>query len=264
MAERSTPVASAANSAGRFREAVCIEAERIFDSCSDKDCLEDLQVFFPTAAQQIVDHAAVLKIRSVHVLDVGFEVEPVPFNRGFYAVDMTFYFKLTFAAYTAPTSRPVEIAGLAYHPKRVILFGSEGGVRNFRSDGVRSGAGALPTVSVKTADPIALECRLADTASLPGDVIGGVPERVEAAFDEELVYAPAEGSRSALVSLGLFTVIALERSVQLMIPVYDYSVPERESVASLGAEAPCDVFRRIGFPVQEFFPDPYQENGGQR
>ena len=29
-----------------FKEAVCIDAERIYDSCSDKDCLEDLQVFF--------------------------------------------------------------------------------------------------------------------------------------------------------------------------------------------------------------------------
>ena len=27
-----------------FKEAVTIEAERIFDSCSDRDCLEDLEV----------------------------------------------------------------------------------------------------------------------------------------------------------------------------------------------------------------------------
>ena len=31
-----------------FKEAVCINAQRIYDSCSDKDCLEDLQVFSVT------------------------------------------------------------------------------------------------------------------------------------------------------------------------------------------------------------------------
>ena len=29
-----------------FKEAVTIEAQRIFDSCSDRDCLEDLEVSF--------------------------------------------------------------------------------------------------------------------------------------------------------------------------------------------------------------------------
>ena len=29
-----------------FREAVCIETQRVFDSCSNKDCLEDLEVVF--------------------------------------------------------------------------------------------------------------------------------------------------------------------------------------------------------------------------
>ena len=32
-----------------FKEAVCINAGRIYDSCSDKDCLEDLRVYFTTA-----------------------------------------------------------------------------------------------------------------------------------------------------------------------------------------------------------------------
>ena len=32
-----------------LKEAVCIDAMRIYDSCSDKDCLEDMRVLFPTA-----------------------------------------------------------------------------------------------------------------------------------------------------------------------------------------------------------------------
>ena len=32
---------------GNIKEAVCIDGLRIYDSCSDKDCLEDLRVYFP-------------------------------------------------------------------------------------------------------------------------------------------------------------------------------------------------------------------------
>ena len=45
MAEqRTAPVT--ATGANCFKEAVCIDAGRIYDSCTDKDCLTDLQVFF--------------------------------------------------------------------------------------------------------------------------------------------------------------------------------------------------------------------------
>ena len=51
-----------------FREAVCIEAQRIFDSCSDKDCLEDLEVIFTDgAAKTIIDNATFIKCKNVEV-----------------------------------------------------------------------------------------------------------------------------------------------------------------------------------------------------
>ena len=31
-----------------FKEAVCIDAQRVYDSCSDKDCIEDIRVLFPS------------------------------------------------------------------------------------------------------------------------------------------------------------------------------------------------------------------------
>ena len=38
-----------------IREAVCIHTRKIFDSCRDKDCIEDL-TFYPTAtAQSVID-----------------------------------------------------------------------------------------------------------------------------------------------------------------------------------------------------------------
>ena len=43
MAER-VASGSAGNSAS-IREAVCVNTRKIFDSCKDKDCVEDLRVF---------------------------------------------------------------------------------------------------------------------------------------------------------------------------------------------------------------------------
>ena len=40
-----------------FKEAVCIDAARIYDSCGDKDCLADLRVYFTDVTQPIIDTA---------------------------------------------------------------------------------------------------------------------------------------------------------------------------------------------------------------
>lgn len=58
------------SSSNGFKEAVCINAGRIYDSCSDKDCLEDLQVYFTPLNQAIIDNASMIKVKSVQVLTV--------------------------------------------------------------------------------------------------------------------------------------------------------------------------------------------------
>ena len=68
-----------------FKEAVCIDAMRVYDSCSDKDCLEDLRVLFPAARQALVDSATNARIRDVSVLTVYIDLQPIPFNKGFYS-----------------------------------------------------------------------------------------------------------------------------------------------------------------------------------
>ena len=39
----------------KIKEAVCINASRIYDSCSDKDCLEDLPVLLTKPAQCMIE-----------------------------------------------------------------------------------------------------------------------------------------------------------------------------------------------------------------
>ena len=99
---------------GNFREAVCIEAQRIFDSCSDKDCLEDLEVVFTDgAAKTIIDNATFIKSKCVEVLNTYFTIEPVPFNKGFFSIDITYFFNVVLEAYTGSSSAAQTVSGTA-------------------------------------------------------------------------------------------------------------------------------------------------------
>ena len=115
-----------------FREAVCIHTDKVFDSCRDKDCLENLRVYLTQCGQEVVDRAISIKVVKAEIIWVFTDIESVPFNRGFYSIDLNYFFKITFQAYTG-VGRPVEVEGLATFDKRVILFGSEGNAKIFSS-----------------------------------------------------------------------------------------------------------------------------------
>ena len=59
-------------------------------------------------------------------------MEPVGFNRGFYTVDVRYFYRVTADAFVG-AARPVEVSGLCVFDKRVILFGSEGTAKIFSS-----------------------------------------------------------------------------------------------------------------------------------
>ena len=67
MAEKVT--AGPITSANGVREAVCIHTKKIFSSCKDKDCIEDL-TFYPTAtAQSVIDASQSIRGGRVELLD---------------------------------------------------------------------------------------------------------------------------------------------------------------------------------------------------
>ena len=47
----------------KIKEAVCIDTNRVYDSCADKDCLEDLRVYFTDSAQCVIDRATNVRCR---------------------------------------------------------------------------------------------------------------------------------------------------------------------------------------------------------
>ena len=249
---------NAINNTAGFKEAVCIDAGRVYDSCSDKDCLEDLRVYFTAADQAKIDRALTVKAKSVEVLNVSLEVEPIPFNRGFYSVDMTFYFLINLSAYYTPVSTADNICGVAFFSKKVILYGSEGNVKVFNSETCGSAGKTTdtPRAVVQVVSPIVLNSRVMDNNCCDCCECCELtlPACVSSLFEGDFV---TSCNRKVLVTLGLFTIVQLERRVQMLIPAYDFCIPGKECVTT--TDDPCEVFKHIKFPTSEFFP-PHLEN----
>jgi hypothetical protein len=231
---------------------------------------------YPTrGSQEVIDRALSVKAGCAELLYAYIDVEPVCFNRGFYTVDVRYFYRITADAFVG-TARPVEVSGLAVFDKRVILFGSEGNAKVFASTNSNCGLDrqelprtTAPIAVVEAVDPLILGLKLMDVCECRPCDNGNydIPEAVSACFQEELV---TSGDVHRLyVTLGQFTIIRLERDTQLLMPVYDYCMPEKECPCDgCGCqEDPCDLFRKIKFPVNEFFPpnsttpktDSYQE-----
>ena len=245
-----------------IREAVCIHTRKIFDSCRDKDCIEDLQVYLTVPSQQALDCAVSAKARYVELLHVGVHVETVPYSTGYYTVDLTFYYRVIADA-SAAGGRPTTVTGLAIFSKRLVMFGGETSARSFSS---RSGvsclckqaiqAGNVPEAIVEVVDPMILGSRVQEVCSCnccpPSPPV--IPEAILGCFEEQLVLDGE--SKRLLVTIGQFSIARLERSTQLLIPTFDYCIPSKtcKNVGSSNTESPCEVFGQIEFPMDAFFP----------
>lgn len=251
-----------------IKEAVCIHTKKVYDSCKDKDCVENLRVYPTRRSQCILDRAINVKARTAELLWVYLDVEAVPFNRGFYTVDVKFFYRITCDAFCG-VGRPQEIHGLATYDKRVILFGSEGAARIFSSkmalesaDRQLMATSNMPTAVCEVVDPIVLDVKLTDPCHCFKQcdaVLSEVPDSISRFFEDDVVLD--DGEKRLYVTLGQFSIIKIERDSQLLIPVYDFCMPEKECIGN--ETDPCEMFNRIKFPVDEFFPPANTEEGGE-
>ena len=263
------------DSAEGIREAVCIHTRKIYDSCKDKDCIEDLRFYPKLQYVDVINRALSVKGGSAKLLYVYVDVEPVSFNRGFYSVDMRFFYAVTLQAYLSSPA-PVTVEGLCVFDKRAILFGSEGNAKVFSSSAANCAPDAqdlprstAPVAVVEAVDPLILSMKLVDVCECRARDGGctEIPVAVAACFPEELM--TGGDIHRLFVTLGQFSMIRLERDTQLLVPVYDYCMPSKECPCDSCdcQEDPCDLFRKVQFPVNEFFPpntiaprgDSYQE-----
>ena len=151
-----------------LKNAVCINTNQIYDSCKDKDCAEDLRVYLTACGQAILDRAVSVRTRKCEILCCFIDIEQVPFNKGFYTVNVKFFFKCYFDAFFG-CGNPQIIEGIASFDKRVILFGSESTAKIFTSktsiddfDPHCVHKTKMPQAVVEVVDPIALSCKVVD------------------------------------------------------------------------------------------------------
>lgn len=257
----------------------------------DRDCIEDLR-FYPTqGSQSVIDRATSIRSGNAELLHVQIDVEPTGFNRGFYSVDIRYFYRITAEAFVG-AARPIEITGLAIFDKRVLLFGGEGTAKVFSSEchlddmdehTIRNCN--LPYAVVEVVDPIVLGIRLFDPSDscnpccqpcipcCPPQNCGDchpvsececfdIPPCISSCFGADLCFH--HDRKRVFVTLGQFSIIRMERDSQLLIPVYDYCLPTKECVGVGGSteEDPCELFRQVKFPVDEFFPPSSPDTSG--
>lgn len=242
-------------------DSACIHAKRIMDSCLDKDCIEDLRVYLTKQSQQALDRSTGVKVRSVELLHVYIDVEPAVYKKGCYSLDLTFYYRVISDAMICGT-RPETLCGLAVFSKRVMLFGGCGNAKIFTSqtrlceldkDSILSAD--VPRAVVEVLDPMILAAKVVELCDCcrNDNVICDIPECIANCFDGELVFS-GENKR-LFITIGQFSTIRLERDAQLRLPTLEYCIPEKECNDDTGsAEDPCELFGKIDFPTEVFYP----------
>lgn len=246
-----------------IREAVGIHVEKIYDSCKDKDCIENARVIFDCLSEHevhVINEAFNVKVRTAEVKDVITDIEAVPFKRGFYTVDVKFIIVVTLDFFTrgnTPGGRGeciqvTTILGTISFDKKVILFGSEGGVKIFKSLyqprelDVQSNSelqqSNLPFAKIEVAEPIPLAAK-----------IKGILDKL---YEDEAEDSRRPGpilTKRVYVTVGLFSIVSLARMIPLLIPAFDFSYPHKHCVGST-EDDPCGLFDTFDFPFDEFYP----------
>ena len=247
-------------------EYVRIEANRILDSCRDRDCFEDVRVILTDFGSEIVEHTTSVRAKNACISSTYIGIEPVKFNKGFYSVTVKFFVKITFEACLCG-GRSQEFEGIAVLEKKVILFGGESGVSTFKSGADSSEYCKIPepccvsknapTAIVDVVDPIILSSKVKEKEDPCGCCCccscEEIPESVSSSINGCLTDAKG---RYLAVSLGIFSVIRIVRPAQYLISATEYSVPDKICVSSQ-EDDPCAIFKSMAFPSAEFSTGDY-------
>ena len=149
-----------------IREAVCIHTKKVTDACRDKDCIEDLRVYLTRESQAILDRSNTARARCVELIHTDIRVEAVPYNNGFYTLDITFFYRVV-ADVTVGGTRPTTIYGLAVFSKRAMLFGGDGAAKVFtnHTQPCKGRCNCMPHAVVEVVDPMVLASSVVDACN---------------------------------------------------------------------------------------------------
>lgn len=247
---------------GLPKETVCIEANRVLDSCRDRDCYENVQVFLTAFGNEIIERTGNIRVKDSCINWSNITVDPIAFNRGFYSVNLRLYIKITFEACLSP-GRIQEFDGIAVIDKNVVLFGGESNLNVFKSTGTSGFCemptevcctdGNVPTAVVEVVDPIILNAKIIEKKHEHHCICCcnccDIPEGVTRNINGPL--SDYDGTRFLVVSIGLFSVVRIVRTAQFLIQATEYTVPDKECLTH-SEENPCDIFKCMAFPTHEF------------
>ncbi len=249
--------------------ACCIDTYRIYDSCRNQECLEDMTVMVTDEGQKILDVASAIRVKSANILWTKIDTEEMPFHKGYFQINTRYYFHTVLDCCTG-LGTGQDVAGLCVFDKSVLLYGGEGNVSVFKSDiqpdsfcpAVFSPihqSTNLPRAVVEVAEPVAL--RLNVLCCEPGQNFGNkicsvnqIPESVSQNFAGSF-REPCAGNKVCYLSLGMFSLVRIERPAQLVIPACDTCVPAGNGECDLPHTDPCALFRSMEFPVEDFYPE---------
>lgn len=239
---------------------VCIEANHVLDSCRDRDCFENAKVYLTDFGQEIIEHTGNVRVRNAEITSTCITIDPVQFNRGFYAVNIRFF--VTVCCEACVGGRSQEFEGVAAIEKRVILFGGESGVSTYKSGNCENPCNPepstyqrnTPTATVDVAAPVVLDTKIMEEKDCCCNCcccchVDEIPDRVSGRIGAPL--SRNGGERSLVVSLGIFSVVRITRPGQYLVNATEYSVPDKECSCPEEKNA-CTLFRSMSFPVEEF------------
>lgn len=244
---------------GFCKENICVDIDRILDSCRDKDCFENVRVHLTDCSAEVLDRVTSVRASAAEIVGANIFVDPVAFNRGFYQITVRYFVKVSVEGCVG--SRPQLLEGIAVCEKRAILYGGEGNVHVFRStassanpcipDGNTDVGDRMPTVICETVDPMLLGCKIMENCQPNSGCDCGceIPGSILACLSGCLCGQQKE--RVLTVSLGFFSVLRIERPCQYLISATEYSVPDKVCIMG-DEEDPCSLFSKMAFPVSEF------------
>ena len=240
--------------------AVCIDTKRVLDSCRDRDCFEDARVYLTEQGEEALASATGVRTKSARILCAKVAVEEVPFNCGFFQVEVRYYIEVE-VEICLGLGRSQTYVGIATLEKDVVLYGGDGTITSFSSSPAsgfcsecdpNTASTNAPTAIVDTVEPVVLGTRIQECTCPcnPCEYCCDLPDAVTNCVGTNLV-TNGNGPK-LLVSFGIFSVIRIVRPALLLVQATDYSVPDKECTAATNNENPCDLFRTIAFPVSRF------------
>lgn len=252
------------------RELVCIDTYRVLDSCRDKDCFENVRVYLTHFGQEIIERASAIRAKAAKIASANIDIDPLPFNRGFYQITIKLFVKLTFEACVSPGNIQ-EIDGIAAVEKKLVLYGSEGNVSIFKSTACDGGfcseytsscsaGNNLPTAVLEVVDPVLLDVKIVESCRpcLSCCCVGEIPDGLLTQLGGGI--CDDDRSYKLIVSLGFFSVVRIERPAQYLINASEYAVPDK-ICPQLESDDPCKIFKSMEFPSAEFYPPSYTSRG---